>query len=322
MEQEMKYIYTVYKHASFSKAASALFMTQPALSLAVQRVEAKVGMPLFDRTCKPLKLTAAGELYIRKYVEIENLENELEQQINDLSTLQAGTLRIGGSHYINSYVLPPVLAAFAREYPKVRLELTEAGSSDLLQMLYDHDIDITFNCTEKPNDSFRRAPCFIDMILLAVPADFPVNRRLADCAFTSDDILEKKHQLFGTPGVSMAEFADTPFILLTPGNNLYSRSSRFFEAAGVTPDIRLQVSQLVTAWHLSCAGMGAAFISDFLVTSRTDKVLFYKISSPGTIRVFDIAMSGRHYVSNAMKAFEELFREWYGMNIPDREPER
>ena len=60
MEQEMKYIYTVYKHASFSKAASALFMTQPALSLAVQRVEAKVGMPLFDRTCKPLKLTAAG----------------------------------------------------------------------------------------------------------------------------------------------------------------------------------------------------------------------------------------------------------------------
>lgn len=322
MEQEMKYIYTVYRHASFSKAADALFMTQPALSIAIQKVEKKLGMPLFDRTCKPLKLTAAGALYIRKIQQIQDLEQELEQQIHDLSTLHTGSLRIGGSHYFNSYVLPPVLTEFVKKYPGIHLQLMEAGSDELLHMLQDHVIDLTFNCTIKPTDSFRRIPCFVDTILLCVPSDFPVNRHLADYALTAADIMEKKHEQFQIPSVSLTDFAHTPFIFLTPGNNLYSRSRMLFEEQGITPEICLEVPQLVTAWHLSCSGMGACFISDFLVTQNTKNVLFYKISSPLCMRVFDLTMSDRHYVSNAMSAFGRLFNEWYGLHVPERYPRK
>lgn len=320
MEQEMKYIYTVYKHQSFSKAANALYMTQPALSIAIQKVEKRLGMPLFDRTSKPLKPTEAGFLYIKKIEQIQNLEYELEQQIHDLSTLQTGTLRIGGSHYFNSYVLPPVLTEFAQKYPGIHLELMEAGSDELLRMLYEHEIDLTFNCTIKPSDSFRRIPCFVDTILLCVPARFPVNKKLLDCALTADDILKKKHEQFNLPTVSLTDFADTPFIFLTPGNNLYSRCKTLFEEYSLTPKICLEVSQLVTAWHLSCAGMGASFISDFLVTKNSLDVLFYKVASPLCVRVFDLTMSDRHYVSNAMTAFGKLFSEWYGLHIPERFP--
>lgn len=105
MEQNMKYVYEVYKHGSFSKAAESLFITQPALSISIQRVENSIGMPLFDRSKKPLTLTEAGSLYIRKYQQIEHLEQELTQQLNDLSELNTGSLRIGGSHYFNSYVV-------------------------------------------------------------------------------------------------------------------------------------------------------------------------------------------------------------------------
>lgn len=158
MQQEMKYIYTVYQKGSFSKAAEALFMTQPALSISVQKVENEIGMPLFNRDKKPLELTEAGKLYVEKIQQIQHLENELSQQLNDLTSLQTGNLRVGGSHYFNSYILPPVIADFKKKWPGINLLLTEAGSYELLDMLKEDLIDLTFNCTP---DSHRqiRAGC-------------------------------------------------------------------------------------------------------------------------------------------------------------------
>ena len=87
MQPEMKYIYTVYQCGSFSKAAEKLFLTQPALSISVQKVEHEVGMPLFNRDKKPLELTEAGMIYIQKIEQIQHLEQELAMQLNDLTDL-------------------------------------------------------------------------------------------------------------------------------------------------------------------------------------------------------------------------------------------
>lgn len=117
MQQEMKYIYTVYQKGSFSKAAESLYMTQPALSISIQKVETEIGMPLFNRDKKPLELTEAGKLYIEKIRQIMHLENELAQQLGDLTSLKTGNLRVGGSHYFNSYIMPPVIADFKKNGP-------------------------------------------------------------------------------------------------------------------------------------------------------------------------------------------------------------
>ena len=84
MQPEMKYIYTVYQCGSFSKAAEKLFLTQPALSISVQKAEHEVGMPLFNRDKKPLELTEAGMIYIQKIEQIQHLEQELAMQLNEL----------------------------------------------------------------------------------------------------------------------------------------------------------------------------------------------------------------------------------------------
>ena len=90
MQPEMKYIYTVYQCGSFSKAAEKLFLTQPALSISVQKVEHEVGMPLFNRDKKPLEITEAGMIYIQKIEQIQHLEQELAMQLNDLTDLKTG----------------------------------------------------------------------------------------------------------------------------------------------------------------------------------------------------------------------------------------
>lgn len=311
MQQEMKYIYTIYKKGSFSKAAEELYLTQPALSISVQKVEQEIGLPLFNRDKKPLELTEAGMLYIQKIEQIQHLEEELTAQLNDLTDLKIGHLKVGGTHYFNSYILPPVLAEFKRRFPGIDLELTEASSWELLHMVKENVIDLTFNCTPKPSDKLRRIPVFQDTILLAVPNLFPVNRLLKKASLSSEDVLARKFKNPDCPAVTMEPFADTPFILLTPGNNLYSRSMKFFKEASVKPNITMEVTQLVTSFHLSRAGIGAAFISDWMLTHVHSEMSYYKIASPSAIRTFDIVTSGRNYLSKAQQAFIALFQNYY-----------
>ena len=125
MEQDMKYIYQVYQDGSFSAAAEHLYMSQPALSIAVKRVEEAIGAEIFDRSRRPLTLTEAGQAYIDTLHYIRYLEEDLAQRIEDLRGLETGTLRLGGTHFLNCYILAPILATFTKQYPGVQLELSE-----------------------------------------------------------------------------------------------------------------------------------------------------------------------------------------------------
>ena len=78
------------------------------------------------------------------------------QQSGCLSSLNTGSLVLGGTHYLNSYILPPVLTAFQKQYPGVHLGLVEASSNELIEMLCENKIDLTFNCIPNPKDNFRR----------------------------------------------------------------------------------------------------------------------------------------------------------------------
>lgn len=311
MKQEMQYIYQVYQSGSFSKAAQALYLTQPALSIAIQKVEAEIGMPLFIRDKKPLELTDAGKVYIEKVKQILHLEAELSKELSDLSSLNIGSLVLGGTHYLNSYILPPVLTTFQKQYPGVHLELVEASSNELIEMLRESKIDLTFNCIPTPKDGFRRTPIFKDNVLIAVPASYPVNQVLKDSALTAKDILFRRNMREECPSVTLEFFANTPFVLLTKGNNLHSRSVAMFEDAKIDPIVRLQVSQLVTAYHLVCSGLGAAFISDWMVLYDHDDMRYYKIAHPLAVRQFDVVSSSRNYLSKPQKAFIESISSYY-----------
>lgn len=111
MQLEMRYVYQIYLDGSFSKAAKSLYITQPALSMAIQKVEADIGMPIFDRSTRPLTLTHAGHIYINTIKDIMLLEDNLHNHINDIQNLKCGSLILGGTHYINAHILPDILQA-------------------------------------------------------------------------------------------------------------------------------------------------------------------------------------------------------------------
>ena len=124
MFQGMEYVYEVYREKSFSKAAAKLFISQPSLSATVKRIEKKVGYPIFDRSTKPLRLTEYGVQYIRTVERIMAAQAEFTTYLNDIGELKTGTLRIGGTNFFSSWILPPLIADFTQAYPQMQVSLT------------------------------------------------------------------------------------------------------------------------------------------------------------------------------------------------------
>ncbi|MBQ7220045.1 MAG: LysR family transcriptional regulator [Synergistaceae bacterium] len=146
MQTELEYIYAIYKAGSFSKAAENLYITQPALSMSVRKIESSIGMALFDRSSRPLQLTEAGKIYVEGIEKMMALDEDMKNQIHDIHELRTGNLCVGGSHYINAYILPEAMTRFSASYPGIKLELVEASFALLADMLSERLIDLTFSC--------------------------------------------------------------------------------------------------------------------------------------------------------------------------------
>jgi len=309
VQQEMKYVYQVYLDGSISRAAEHLYITQPALSMAIQKIENELGMPLFDRGTRPLTLTLAGQIYIATVRQAMSLEQDMARQMEDVRGLNTGSLCIGGSHYLNSYILPQVLTGFSRQYPRIRLQLVENSSAYLAQMLADRKLDLTFNCDPGFLKNFQRFPAFYDHILLAVPREDTINQGLTRVALTSKDIEKKRHLKKSCPTVDLTRFKELEFLLLTPGNNLHDRGRALFQEAGFEPKIKMELAQLATAYHLAEHGLAATFVSDRLVIGERDSLCYYKLDSRLIDRLFYILLPERKYTSFAVRAFIQYFTE-------------
>ena len=311
MEQEMLYIQTINKLGSFSQAARALYLTQPALSQAVQRVEAKIGMPVFDRTRKPLQLTEAGKLYIEKATQIERLEAELDLQLRELQDGESGEIRIGTTHYFASRILPPVIRKYISAYPMVRIDLVETSAQKCKQLLLEQQIDITFVSSRSEDTDYLRFPAFQDYILLAVPAPYKINSTMEVSQLTGLDVIRRRHLDPLYPTVDLAAFADIPWVLLTDKLDLRKRAEIFFRTAGVEPNIRLGVEQFITAYHMARAGIGATFIYDRSIQDAGRDLCYYKIPYPESVRNLDMVLNKKRYISRATRLFIEMLQEYY-----------
>ena len=309
MQQEFKYVYQVYKEGSISKAAKELYITQPALSIAIQKIEESIGLPLFDRSRHPLELTPAGRIYIDAIEKVKNIDKELDQQIADIRNLSRGHICMGGSHYLNAYILPEILAQFSKKNPGIELELVEHSAATLSAMLSAYELDLTFSCNEEFMADFERYPAFTDHVLLAVQEEQEINHTLEAFVLTPRDIAEGRHLLETCPAVRLEQFREMKFILLSEGNNLHERSMRMFHEAGYEPEVIMENAQLVTAYHLTEHFPAATFVSDRLVMNSQAHLKYYKLDYECAERLFYILLPKQNYVPVAVKAFIDYFRE-------------
>lgn len=303
MELDNEYILTIAHCGSFSKAAEALHMTQPALSIAIRKTETRLGMPLFDRKKHPLQLTEAGAIYVRGLLKIQEVEQMVRRQLKDLDNLVTGSLQIGGSHYLNAHILPTLLTRFSTTYPGIQIDLLESSSAHLASLLKERQLDLTFSCDPEFVQTFKHYSIFQDTILLAVPSAHPFQQQYGTMALSAAQVAAGSHLEDSCPALPLDALSSLEYIFLRPGNNLHDRVAELFRTAGCIPRIKTQVSQLATAYHLAKAGYAAAFICDRLVNPHDRELTFYKLGLPITNREFFLLLPQEEYVPRAVRAF-------------------
>src|SRR5271157_2286990 len=136
----LKVFLTVATEKSFSRAGEKLLRTEPAISLAVQRLEGELGEKLIDRTGRELILTDAGRLVLEYCRRFDNLERELENALSELRDMASGRLVIGANETTSLYLMHHIVN-YRRQYPKVKVQVCRTPSSRSPMQLIDGDLE-------------------------------------------------------------------------------------------------------------------------------------------------------------------------------------
>jgi len=299
-------IYTVYKEGSFSNAAKKLNMPQPSLSVMVKKIEDDLGQPLFDRTVKPLRLTAVGAEYVRVTEEMSRIEEDFENYIDSLNNLQRGSLNIGSNQLLSSLVLPPHIADFMTRYPKIQLSITDANSTTLINGVMEGSLDVVIDNVTPDPEVFNMKYLHTEHLLLAVPSVLD-HSGLSACRLSREDVLDGKH-LEGANPVSLKAFADVPFILMNKENNTREHTDEIFRTEGFKPEILLEIDRLVNLYNYVRTGIAASIVSDTLIRVMRDKDVdmnFYCLAPQYSKRDIFISWRKGRYFSKAMQLFTD-----------------
>ena len=177
----------VTQTGSFSRAAELLHISQPAISKGVRDFELQVGCPLLDRTPKGVRATHAGLALVRHAEAIFAAERAAEDELLSLRTLDSGSLRVGASTTIATYMIPEYLGAFRNAHPGIELQAVSANTRDIADLMLAHEIDIALVEGPVKDERLLSEPWCTDVMgLITNPshhfatASSPVDIRLLD----------------------------------------------------------------------------------------------------------------------------------------------
>lgn len=307
--KDFEMVNAICEYGSFSRAAEELYISQSSLSMAIQRIEAELGTPLFDRRKHPVHLTAAGEEYVRFYRQIKPIKNDMMQKIKDLSDLKTGTVTLGGTHYLLSYILPETIVRFTQLYPGIDLKIVEAPSGEFKDKLMNCEIDFCLKCDATDPRLQTICHAFFDKLYLAVPRSMVKEKNLSENWLTADEIRDGKDEDY-RHYFKVEDIKKLTFLQLTPGNNLCRRSENIFDQLGAKPEKVIMFEQFVTAYNLAANGLGCTLASSRVITRLAHPdLVYYSLPSPLMIRDFHFITRKEAYISNAIRAFCTLFAE-------------
>lgn len=138
---QLKTFHYVAVNKSFTKAAKALFLTQPAVSQQIQALEHAYKMKLFDRSKKKIVLTPEGNILFRYTQQMYAIFDEIENAFQGLNELQSGSVEIAASAVVGTYYLPEILATYRKHYPNIEVHLRIANSEQVAEWIVNREVD-------------------------------------------------------------------------------------------------------------------------------------------------------------------------------------
>lgn len=237
--RQLQSLVLVARHASVSRAADAMHLTQPAVSLQLRTLEALTGMPLTRKVGRGIQLTAAGEVMVEFSERILRLWEQAGDELAALQGVTSGTLRIGAVTTAE-HLLPPMLVPFTLKRPDVRLKLQVGNRAEIISMLARNDIDLAIMGTP-PRELRTNAARFArhPMGFVAAPG----------------------HPLMHQQGLTLQDMAAANLLVRERGSGTRTAVERLFDESGLALDVGSEVSSNEAIKRMVAAGLGVGFLS-------------------------------------------------------------
>lgn len=166
--RHMRILVAVFQQGSVTKAAQALHLAQPSVSLALRELEDYYGVALFTRTGRQLLPTVCGQSFYDYAVHVVSLVDEMETQMRNWDTL--GTMRIGSTITIGTHLLPGLVRQLQAEFPDLKIEVKVCRASQVEQLILDNDIDLGLMEMQPEHPKLYAEPFLHDELQAIVPA--------------------------------------------------------------------------------------------------------------------------------------------------------
>lgn len=176
LARHIQYFLAVAEHLSFTKAAAALHVSQPALSQQVKQLEEILGAQLFDRSGRTTRLTDAGDVYLVYARRAYQGLREAQSAIHDVSDLSRGSLRVAVTPTFTTYLVGPLIEAFHSRYPKITLNLKEISQERIEELLTAGELDIGIAFDEINTPDIEAIPLLKENLALMVNRRHPLSK--------------------------------------------------------------------------------------------------------------------------------------------------
>ncbi|GIP33578.1 LysR family transcriptional regulator [Paenibacillus sp. J2TS4] len=286
---QLQYFRTVARMEHMTKAAEQLHIAQPALSKTISRLEEDLGVPLFDRANRQIRLNAFGKVFLAKVETALSSLEEGKKEVMDLAGLERGVISIA-TNALNR--LSPAIAAFRERFPDVSFRINQIAPAETYsigELLEQGIADLGFGPMSFHKPGIREVPVLQTEVFLAVP---------------------RGHRYEHQSSITLEQVADDPFIEYKIGHPFREANDEISSRAGIQRTIVCEVEEPAALGSLVQAGLGVAFVPGCKGDDVPQYTLLH-IEDPDNKRAFYVSWNEARYLSEAAREFQRFLVEYY-----------
>ncbi|MCG3088922.1 LysR family transcriptional regulator [Sporosarcina cyprini] len=287
------YLKAIAEHGSISQAAKALYISQPYLSKYIKTLEEELGVEVLNRQVTPMELTYAGERYIHYMNDVEDTIQTMLNELQGISNLKRGRLRIGISPILATYTLDKFLPHFMKRYEGIEIELIEESAAALESLLLQNKIDVCVTSLPITNQEIQYEFLYEEYNYIVIPSNHPLYEE--------------------TPPeeLNLSNLDGQKFILAKPGMGLRRFTDTVFAHYNIRPQIVLETLNVENALRLANKGIAITIVPQSVIECvvLTDKANLYPLKNPEFKSHIVVSYQKNARLSPASLAFIEMAKK-------------
>lgn len=238
---QLKYVLAVAEYQNFTKAAENTFVTQPTLSMQIQKLEDELSIQIFNRNKKPIELTSVGKKIVEQARKIVNEANRMQDVVDQEKGFIGGEFNLGIIPTIMPTLLPMFLKTFSNRYPKVQLKIEELSTAEMLKKLEKGDLDAAIAATPLQQASIKERALYYEPFVGYIP---------------------QSHRLFNKEEIKPEDLEINDILLLEDGHCFREGVINICKASQLNPGDHFQLTSgsFETLVKLSQEGLGMTLL--------------------------------------------------------------